>query len=177
MKLALIIFLLFIAFSGRAQQIVVPKGIVYKYVDSLSNEKAKALIIKELSDSVNYLLDMGIVFIGPVLWSRYKSIPSLNAIKGGDITIRGYKSDGPSAKATQNKEGFKLVWDHFREEIKNSSYKLRKATPSELNYYWSVIAFDIEEPLIILETDAHNYILNLSPKDFKLVWFDEAPRQ
>ena len=91
------------------------------------------------------------------------------------MTILGFDKKKPSGKLTQNKEDFKLVWDHLREEINKGSFKLRKATPTELSYYWSVISFDIDEPLIIIETPEHNYLLNISPKDLKLVWLDEAP--
>lgn len=176
MKITCIAFLVALYFSGFGQQIEIPKGVVYKYADSVTNEKAKAILAKELSDAPEYSLNKGMLFIGPVLWARYKEAASLKAIKGGNITIKGYKDAVSSGKLTQNKEDFKLVWDHFREEVKSSNFKLRKATVEELKYYWSVISFDIEEPLIIVETAGHNYILNISPKDFMLVWFDEAPK-
>jgi hypothetical protein len=154
----------------------IPKGVVYKYCDSSTYEKAKSLIKEELSGSPKYSLNNGIVFIGPVLWSRYEKINALHNIKGGNMTILGYKKETSSGKMTQTEDDFKLVWDHLREEINDQDFNLRKATFLELKYYWSVISFDIDEPLIIIETKEHNYIFNLSPKDFKLVWLDEAPR-
>jgi hypothetical protein len=41
--------------------------------------------------------------------------------------------------------------------------------------YWSVISFDIEEPLVIIETTQERYILNINPKTMKLIWLDQAP--
>ena len=58
------------------------------------------------------------------------------------------------------------VWNELRKEI-TENYVIRKANEVELKYYWSTIAFDIEEPLFILETQKHNYILNLSKNELK----------
>ena len=76
---------------------------------------------------------------------------------------------------TQDKAGFKKIWDHIRSEVGGSEFKLRKLTFNEIDYYWTVISFDIEEPLLVVETNNHRYILNLSPKDLKLLWLDEVP--
>jgi hypothetical protein len=136
MKIAFLALMLTLALNTLGQQVDIPKGIVYKYCDSTINEKAKLLVEKELSSSRNYSLNGGIVFIGPVLWSRYKNETTLNGIKGGDMTVLGYDKKKPSGKITQNKEDFKLVWDHLQEEVSKGDFKLRKATPSELKYYW-----------------------------------------
>ncbi|MFN8296231.1 MAG: hypothetical protein U0T69_08550 [Chitinophagales bacterium] len=60
----------------------------------------------------------------------------------------------------------KIIWDEFKKEI-SQDYKIRKANEDELKYYWSVISFDIDEPLLIVETNEHNYILNLLKEDLK----------
>jgi hypothetical protein len=180
MRLLFIAFLIALnlaSYGQQSEQIEIPKGIVYKYADSLINEKAKTLIRAELSDSAIYTLNKGILFIGPVIWSRYKKVEALAKIKQGNLQIKGYKNEMSEGKLIQRQEDFKLVWDHLRSEVTGKTYKLRKATPAELKYYWSVISFDIEEPLLIIETPEHNYILNLSAKDFTLAWLDEAPKQ
>jgi hypothetical protein len=80
-----------------------------------------------------------------------------------------------SAKLTQDIKDSKKVWDEFKKQINGRNFMLRKATPKELQYYWSVISFDIDEPLIIVETGEERYILNISPKTHKLLWLDQAP--
>jgi hypothetical protein len=175
-----VIFIIsFILFSvhvlaQKIDSIDIPKRVVYKYCDPGIIDKAKKLITKELSDSASYSLDKGMVFIGPILWSRYRKIPALEAIPGGNITIL-YNKEKLAAKLTQEKDGFKKIWDQVRAEVNAGGFKFRKATYNELAYYWSVISFDIEEPLLIVETAGHRYILNLSPKDLALIWLDEVP--
>ena len=66
------------------------------------------------------------------------------------------------------------VWNEVKKEV-SENYQIRKANVDELKYYWSTISFDIEEPLFILETENHNYILNFLKKEMKLLWIDEFP--
>lgn len=163
-----------IAMGQKVDSIIIPKGVAYKYCDQGIVVTAKTLLLKELSDSSTYSLNKGIVFIGPSLWTRYKKIPALEAIREGNVTIR-FNKENLAAKVTQNEEDFKKIWDQVRSEVNQKDIKLRKASPKELEYYWAVISFDIEEPLLIAETNEHRYILNLSPKDLTLVWLDEVP--
>jgi len=179
MKILFAAFLSIWTISATGQQtekIEVPNGVVYKYCDSATYERAKTIVLQELSGAPAYTLTKGVCFIGPVLWSRYGKVASLKGIQGGNLTILGPKKETLTGKMTQSKKDFKLVWDNLRSEIQDNNFKLRKATAQELSYFWSVISFDIEEPLIIIETPEHNYILNLSPKDYTLVWLDEGPR-
>lgn len=179
MKTTLLLMLLAIASFATAQQthaIEVPKGVTYNYCDDATLEKSKELITKELTETPTYEMCGRITFVGPVLWTRFQKVKSLSKISGGNVTnlVDGKQLPG---KMTQRLDDSKLVWDALREEIGKDKFELRLANQKELAYYWSVISFDIDEPLLIVETKAHNYILNLSPKDLKLVWLDEAPRK
>ncbi|MEZ0131369.1 hypothetical protein AB9T88_17015, partial [Flavobacterium sp. LBUM151] len=78
-------------------------------------------------------------------------------------------------KMSQDINDSKIIWDEFKNEVAQD-FKIRKANEEELKYYWSVISFDIDEPLLIIETKDHNYILNLLKKNLKLLWLDEAPK-
>lgn len=177
MKLAQIIFLLtFVSFSfaQKVEKITVPKGIVYKYCDVKTLEKAKKLIAQNLSEANNYELLQNNLIIGPILWKSLKENDKIKNIEKGkvefhvdDLILEG--------KMSQDVSDSKIIWDEFKKEISND-YIIRKANEFELQYYWSVISFDIEEPLLILETKNHNYILNMLKKDLKLMWLDEAPK-
>jgi hypothetical protein len=178
MKTYFFVLLTAVSIATKAQQgetVDVPKGVVYKYSDSATNENAKAAIRAELSDAPKYSIDNGIVFIGPGLWSRYGKIPALAAIKGGDMTILGVDRKKPTGKISQRPADFKMIWDQLRSELKGQEYIFRKATYDELRYYWAVISFDIEEPLIIIETKEHRYLLDMDAKALKLIWLDEIP--
>ncbi len=177
MKQLLVLITLSFQLAATCQKIDsvdIPKGVVYKYCSPDIVEKAKALITKELGDTPKYELNGGILFVGPVLWARYLKIPALAAIPNGNVTIN-FNKEKLACKMTQDSEGFNKIWNQVLQEVSGKEIKIRKVTYKELQYYWAVISFDIEEPLLIAETPEHNYIFNLSPKTLKLVWLDEVP--
>lgn len=173
-KFIFILFFQLIFSQLFCQKIEIPKGVVYNYCDSLTFENAKQIVFKDLTNSSSYETCDNILFIRPVLWSRFEKLKSLKKIEGGNMTllVDDKKLQG---KITQDINDTKEVLNNLKKEINSDHLLLRKATKSELTYYWSVISFDIQEPLIIAETKEHRYILNLNPKNMKLLWLDEAP--
>ncbi len=170
------IFLLAVTFSfaQKTETIKIPKGIVYNYCDPKVVEKAKKLITKNLSSDNDYKILQNMLIIGPELWKRFKDNEKIQQIEKGKVEfhVDNLILEG---KISQDLNDAKIVWDEFKKEV-SQEYTIRKANEEELKYYWSVISFDIDEPLLIVETKEHNYILNLLKKDLKLMWLDEAPR-
>jgi hypothetical protein len=161
-------------YAQKTEKIDVPKRVVYKYCKPKIYEDTKKVVITELSDQREYLLVDKILFVGPVLWTRFGKIDEFAKIEGGNMTLL-VDNKQLLGKMTQNLDDSKKIWDKVREEVKGEEFKLRKATYAELDYYWTVISWDIEEPLIIIETSKHRYILNINAKTMKLLWLDEAP--
>ncbi|MBP6624053.1 MAG: hypothetical protein KA198_02710 [Chitinophagaceae bacterium] len=163
-----------ISYGQNIEEIVIPKGVTYNYCDAKTIEEAKKLISENISDDSKFTLAQNILIVGPQLWNRYKNINRLSEIEGGNTTFHVDNLE-LKGKMTQDIKDAKKVWDEFRKEVKGE-YKIRKANEEELKYYWSVISFDIDEPLLIVETKEHNYILNILKEDLKLMWLDEAPK-
>lgn len=177
MKYKILLFLSLITnitFSQESETISIPNGVNYKYADKKVIEKAKKLITENLSENGNYKLLQANLIIGPELWKRYKDNKNIQNIEKGKVIfhVDNLELEG---KMSQDINDSKVIWNEFRKEVANN-YIIRKANVNELKYYWSVISFDIEEPLLIVETQNHNYILNLLKKDLKLLWLDEAPK-
>jgi len=177
MKKVILLAFIFTGFIGNAQKtetITIPRGVTYKYADAKTVEKAKKLISDNLSENNDYKILQDNLIIGPELWKRYKANEKIQNIEGGAVQfhVDDLIIDG---KMSQDLPDSKIIWDEFKNEV-SKDYVIRKANEDELRYYWSVISFDIEEPLLIVETKEHNYILNLLKKDLKLLWLDEAPK-
>jgi len=170
----LLLFYITFCSAQKDETIKIPKGIVYNYCDSKVVEKAKKLISKNLSDNNDYKILQANLIIGPELWKRFKDNERIKKIEKGKVQfhVDDLIIDG---KMSQNINDSKIIWDEFKKEV-SKDFTIRKANEEELKYYWSVISFDIDEPLLIIETKEHNYILNLLKKDLKLMWLDEAPR-
>ncbi|MCL9807031.1 hypothetical protein NAT51_15965 [Flavobacterium amniphilum] len=171
----LVLLLLAFQFSSAQQKetVTIPKGVVYNYCSPKKIEEAKKLITNNLKGD-NYKILQDNLIVGPVLWSRFKNNPEIQKIEKADVTFVVDKME-LAGKMSQSMKDSKIIWDQLKKEI-TGDFVIRKATQQELQYYWAVISFDIEEPLLIVETKEHNYILNLLPKDLKLMWLDEAPR-
>lgn len=162
-------------YAQNPEKIKVPSHVVYKYCEKKKFDEALEMVKTELSDKKSYALCGSMTIIGPVLWNRYSKISALSEVEGGNVSFM-VDQQVLKGKLMQNAEDSKKVWDQVYLEVSGSGdFKLRKATYNELEYYWSVISFDIEEPLIIIETSMHRYIVDLSPKDLKILWIDEAP--
>jgi protein tyrosine/serine phosphatase len=50
--------------------------------------------------------------------------------------------------------------------------KLRKLRAPEIRLFLSSVPFDAEEPLFVIETGGHKFIINLD-KDLHLLWIDD----
>lgn len=158
--------------SQSSEKINIPKGIVYNYADSKIVESAKKIISENLKTNDYSLLQPNLM-VGPGLWKRFKHIQELNEIKEGKVIlyVDGLELDG---KMSQTINDSKKIWNEIKKEV-NNEFVIRKADERELTYYWSVISFDIDEPLLIVETKQHKYILNLLKDNLKLLWLDEVP--
>ncbi|MFH7012549.1 hypothetical protein ACHRV5_11805 [Flavobacterium sp. FlaQc-52] len=176
-KVILIVFFFTSIFSNAQEKetITVPKGIVYNYCSPKVLENAKKLITSNLSNSNDYKLLQENMIVGPELWKRYKDNKNIQKLQTGNVQFHVNNSvlDG---QMTHDINDTKIIWDEFKNEV-SQGYKIRKANEDELKYYWSVISFDIDEPLLIIETKEHNYILNILKKKLKLLWLDEAPKK
>lgn len=174
MKQRLTLFLLFSFFIIQCQEIEkisIPDGVVYNYTTNFLNDKAKSSIQTALTKNDYSFLNKNLM-IGPTLWKRFKEKETLKNIPGEVLFhIDDIKADG---RKSETVEDSKKIWEEIKKEI-SGDFKFRKANESELKYYWSTISFDIEEPLIILETKNHTYILNFIKKDLSLFWVDEFP--
>jgi hypothetical protein len=165
----------FVSFAQSEEKITIPKGIVYKYCDKKIVDKAKLLITENLSDSTKYDLCDKLLIVGPVLWNRFKNIELLNKIENGNTTFNVDKKQY-EGKMTQDVADTKKVWNELRKEVKGQKFVIRKLNERELQYYWAVISFDIDEPLLVVETSEHKYILNILKDSLKLMWLDEVPK-
>ena len=175
MKLLLLLLVLPLGtcFAQKKETVTIPKGIVYNYSNPKVVEKAKKLIADNLLPESDYSILGENIIIGPLLWKRYQHNKEIQKIEKGKVQfhVDDLILDG---KMTQSINDAKIIWDEFRKEV-GQDYVIRKATEFELRYYWTVISFDIDEPLLIVETKNHNYILDLTKDDLKLMWLDEAP--
>ncbi|MDF2381490.1 hypothetical protein JMG10_08460 [Nostoc ellipsosporum NOK] len=169
---------------GRAQDsLQVPKGVVVIKATEEQMEKARASLLRELKvTSASYQLFNGIAFIGPRLWGRYGTDANASRIQQGDMTIQvpqftnGHRTGTKEmkGKVLQSPADFKTVWDILLRDLDGKEAKLRLPTTDELNYYWSIISFDIKSPVLVIETPGYNVLVDMSGTTGKVYWIEEV---
>ena len=84
------------------------------------------------------------------------------------------KVEGRGLRTQEQRDLFwKLLIDKFP-QLKNG--RVRIAKPNEIQYYWSTIPFDIEEPFFAIETPTEVFIANLRTSGgvTTLFWIDRV---
>jgi len=161
-KSIFILTILFVSINTFAQSDSIPEHVVYKKNLDVVNNKAKEAILQEI-EKPSYSLFKDNLYCGPFFWHKYNHLP----IEKGDITFMIPQPQGPDkiayGKLIQNPKDFKTMWDAIVKDLKDTKYKIRKLNPEELSYYWSIIFFDIEEPLYIIENKKHKLIIDFDP--------------
>ncbi len=174
------------AFAG--DDFLIPDDIHYKKATSEVNEKAKKLLeklfVKDASDKVVLTtICENTLICGPGLWRDIKdnkvmaninkskvnfSIPILN----DDGTIKNtYKLEG---KVFRSRDEILSFWNIFSKRTDFFDLKIRKLNPEELRIYWTMISWDITEPIFILESKNHKILaVFLAPNNLKIAWIDD----
>ncbi|MFT3980442.1 MAG: hypothetical protein QM687_11780 [Ferruginibacter sp.] len=181
-KRKLTIILLALSVNSYSQDTSnIPQGIVYKNAPNAVNTNAKQLISKELSANGDFSLFDSVVIIGPALWDRYSRIDNIAGIKQGNISLKVTSYDPASkktitelvaAKLIQTKNDYVKVIKQLQNDFGKSEVKFRKLTPLDLQYYWAVIFFDIEEPVFIVEGSNRKILIDIDNN--KIKWIDEV---
>ncbi len=189
MKLVLYVLLLFVlAKPNFAQEALkIPDGVVYKEATAEVNEKAKALLLKTFSpegDDENILsLFENNLICGPGLWQKIKSDDAVSRIEKGIAIFRVpvlapdgsvNRIDNLQGKHFQSPDDILAFWKTFKERTDLTDLKIRKLNEKEIEIFWAMIPFDIQEPLFILESENHKVLVAFTdPEDLKIMWIDD----
>ena len=140
----------------------VPEGVVYKRATAKENTEARIQIRTALSTgSLAYIFDDKVI-CGPALWSDIKGQTAFSDfdITPVEINIPILGSGAEGSTAMQKFEGALLqgpeeiqALARVLTSVLDRSVNIRKAHPDELEVFWALIPYDIEEPLFVLETD------------------------
>lgn len=140
------------------QPVQVPREVTYVKADRSVVQKAVTDVRTVLapgyqgSDSLFEKL----VIIGPFLWEKLQSDPVYSRGDGAAVAIKPY---GAKGRLVREPAGMKALTDYLRRELVGG-FRVRKLTPAELSLYWAITPDDIEEPILVLETPRHKFMLH-----------------
>ena len=172
------------------ESVTVPNGVHYKQASEEVNTQARLMLERYCAGKVT-TDEMSTTFAGtklicaPGLWSVVKEqaetagidseIPTqgTKVVKGDDGKVHSEQATGAAFRSTGR--AVKFLTFFAKSNLTNvKKITIRKATPSELRYFWASIPFDIEEPLYVIAADDKRYIVNVTYEDKKvaMLWFD-----
>lgn len=165
----------FCAALSVAQEI--PKGVRYKNTTDETNNRAKTLLEQMLSKPAS---EIGIedtfgkdaVMCGPFVWEAVGDAKSFNGATPVNLIVNGKVIQGRGIKDPEQK---RLLWKRLLELLSSKGQAtVRKANADEISFYWAMIPFDIEEPLLIADYGKDKLLVNFVVKDGRpqLFWID-----
>ncbi len=86
----------------------------------------------------------------------------------GNITFKVPQSNGSTidmtGKLIQTYEDFKILWTQIVSDLKEENFVIRKIKETELKYFWSIIFYDIDEPLFVIDNQKIRLIIDLNDR-------------
>lgn len=177
MKKFTIILILLVStiFVQGQKDIVIPNGVVYNKASESINKKANTIIKSEISNPTYSMFDK-LLYCGPNFWKNYKNTLDISGIEAGNIKFQVPQSDGSviemDGKLIQSQSDFETIWNQISKDFKKTNYKIRKLTSNELSYYWSIIFFDINEPIYVIENKNNKIILDFYEGKMKIAFIE-----
>ena len=178
------------------EPVQVPKGVTYIPATDQINDAARTLLrerfnAKASDEDVRALFE-DTLFCGPGLWERIKGEENISKIKQGRLIMKlpVFKPDGRldhfntmEGKLFQTHEQVLVFWKALIKQSDLSNLTIRKLNPLELRMFWALISFDISEPVFMLESDKHKFIVQfMNPRPDKpdeklrIMWIDDFQR-
>jgi hypothetical protein len=148
------------------EEMVIPNGITYIPRSRSENEG----FVREFFDSMTGAADMiemhgeGSVIFGPHLTTLLKRANLLHALQH-KLIVLDVPAEKPFVAVACGVVGESVpkALNLVRNLIfSGHSVQVRKLSPGELDWYWAIIAWDIEEPILMFENEQHSVMIDFS---------------
>lgn len=142
------------------------------------NAKAQAALQQALTSPGNATAFLGgVISCGPILWNDLKDHQEQLKKDSTPVTMilsipEPLQTEGRGLRTQEQREAFwNLVLTKFPAL---RSGVVRPARANEIQYFWTTIPFDIQEPFFAIETPDAVFIANIRDENgvITLFWFD-----
>jgi hypothetical protein len=77
-------------------------------------------------------------------------------------------------KLFQNKAEIREFWKALCKTVgRDEKFRIRRPTKLELELYWAMIPYDIEEPIFVVESDRHSFLIDFAGGKDRMFWIDD----
>jgi hypothetical protein len=160
---------------------VVGSEIVYKSAPLETNELAMQTVERlfRSTDTVQLEDLAGRIVCGPGLWRMIEEMPTISELD--PVGATSVVDDGGGGfqefegALFQTEEQRTELIDIVRHILKDSEFQIRTPNEHELRVYWSLIPYDIEEPIYILDNGARRILVDfvVTDESVQLFWIGD----
>jgi hypothetical protein len=171
--------------AGEAQ-VEVPPGVRYKTASTEVNDRAKKRLAEFFSTPMKLEIPddafAAMAICGPLLWSRIKGLAEMKALTKGEVVVHMPIYEGGNVvrqqqmqgKLFQNKAEIREFWKALCKTVgRDEKFRIRRPTKLELELYWAMIPYDIEEPIFVVESDRHSFLIDFAGGKDRMFWIDD----
>ena len=168
------------------KDIDIPDGVNYTYATDELNAKAKEKIRIAFSHTAENQRLQTIfgdrLICGPYLWDQIKSDKTVAEIKQGHVIFqvpvleqgKVVRMDRAEGKLFQSEDEIAAFSNAFSNVYHyDEARSIRKLTAQELNLHWSMISWDISEPIFVVESESHKILLSIVADELTVLWIDD----
>ncbi len=175
---AALAFVFVLGWFAAAQD--VPSGVNYKKAMSEVNAKAQAVLQQALANPASASVFLGgVISCGPTLWNDLKDHQEQLRKDSTPVTMmlsvpEPLQAEGRGFRTQEQREAF---WNVVLAKFPAlRTGVIRPARANEIQYFWTTIPFDIEEPFFAIETPDAVFIANIRDENgmITLFWFDRV---
>jgi len=160
---------------------VVGSEIVYKTASVEANELAMqtAERLFRSTDPVQLEDLAGRIICGPGLWRMIKDVPIISELDPVGATSVVDAGAGRfqefEGALFQTEEQRTVLIDVVRHILNDTEFQIRKPDERELRVYWSLIPYDIEEPIYILDNGERRLLVDfvVGDESARLFWIGD----
>jgi hypothetical protein len=146
-------------------KIDIPDRVAYKYAENVIMEQAIEMIISFLKQGKNHVeVCDGLVICGAYLTNKLSTNELFSKYEFINFTKNVYIGNRQEViieKAFKKEEAIIAFMNYVRNVITETNViRIRKLNLRELDWYWTIISFDIEEPILIIEAGKRKFLID-----------------
>ena|SRR2546421_3554234 len=171
-----LIAVVLVAARTSAQQI--PARVKYhrasEVVNAAAAKRVRLVLAGKLTPDQLTRMSTKVLIVGPGLWDTFKKFTKFDKNTGIPVTFyvpysNGVqKREGRGMKTPAQQRAF---WAMFLDTLAVDAYQIRKANAKELDYYWTLISYEIQEPLFVAQFNRIRLLFDMGSLDASSKFF------
>jgi hypothetical protein len=151
-------------------------------LNAQAEQRLRGLFAARNEADTQHLFSAGSLICGPLLWKNLRTVPGLDK-KGADFRFYANLAPGADGKKSisggvggrmfNTKDSIAAVRTGFLGLYPpDPKARTRKLKPAELKLFASMLPFPPEEPLFVVESGGHKFVVRLDDK-VRIAWIDD----